>query len=110
MYTHIHRPAVPLPPAHAGGTFRHFPGEAIICIYIYLSICLSFYLGLTLFPVRFQLTAHDIANRILRKENYMVGLVNRGLLPLEPLPFLPSLCMLTKTLEWNLEVDRPMCL
>jgi autophagy-related protein 9 len=54
--------------------------------------------------VKDQLTAHDIANRILRKENFMVAFVNRGLLPLDPVPFLPSLCMLTKTLEWNLEV------
>ena len=30
-----------------------------------------------------QLTAHDIANRILRKENFMVAFVNRGLLPLQ---------------------------
>jgi len=50
--------------------------------------------------VKDQLTAHDIANRILRKENFMVAFVNRGLLPLE-LPMLPSLNMLTKTLEWN---------
>ena len=33
--------------------------------------------------VKDQLTAHDIANRILRKENFMVAFVNRGLLPLE---------------------------
>ena len=44
--------------------------------------------------VKEQLTPHDIANRILRKENFMVAFVNRGLLPLqaaassspEPLP------------------------
>ena len=44
--------------------------------------------------VKDELTAHDIANRILRKENFMVAFVNRGLLPLqaaassspEPLP------------------------
>ena len=33
--------------------------------------------------VKDQLTAHDIANRILRKENFMVAFVNRGLLPLQ---------------------------
>ena len=49
-----------------------------------------------------QLTAHDIANRILRKENFLVALVNRGLLPLQPIPWLPS--VMTKTLEWNLYV------
>ena len=33
--------------------------------------------------VKDQLTAHDIANRILRKENFMIALVNHGLLPLQ---------------------------
>ena len=32
----------------------------------------------------------------------MVAFVNRGLLPVQPFPFLPSLSPLTKTLEWNL--------
>ena len=54
--------------------------------------------------VKDQLTAHDIANRILRKENFMVAFVNRGLLPLQPLEPLPGfrIHLLTKTLEWNL--------
>ena len=52
--------------------------------------------------VKDQLTAHDVANRILRKENFLVALVNRGLLPIQPIPYLPSL--MTKTLEWNLYV------
>lgn len=50
--------------------------------------------------VKDQLTAHDIANRILRKENFMIAFVNRMLLPLQVLP----LNMMTKTLEWNLQV------
>lgn len=33
--------------------------------------------------IKDQLTAHDIANRILRKDNFMVAMVNRGLLPLQ---------------------------
>jgi hypothetical protein len=53
--------------------------------------------------VKDQLTAHDIANRILRKENFLVALVNQGLLPLQPLgPSMPS--VMTKTLEWSLYV------
>ena len=52
--------------------------------------------------VKDQLTAHDVANRIMRKENFLVALVNRGLLPVQPRPYLPSL--MTKTLEWNLYV------
>ena len=41
------------------------------------------------------MTAHDIANRILRKENFMVAFVNRKLLPLEartPRHALRALC------------------
>ena len=33
--------------------------------------------------VKDQLTAHDIANRILRKENFMIAFVNQMLLPLQ---------------------------
>ena len=53
--------------------------------------------------VKDQLTAHDVANRILRKENFLVALVNQNLLPLQPFgPSGPS--VMTKTLEWNLYV------
>ena len=56
--------------------------------------------------VKEQLTAQDIANRILRKDNFMVALVNRGLLPLQVTsPLAPSWLvpnLLTKVLEWNL--------
>ena len=59
--------------------------------------------------VKDQLTAHDIANRILRKQNFLVMLVNLELLPLDaplggllPLPGAHrGLCM-TRILEWNL--------
>ena len=52
--------------------------------------------------VKEQLTPHDIANRILRKENFMVAFVNRDLLPLQWPPPLSRFDFLTKTLEWNL--------
>ncbi len=51
--------------------------------------------------VKEELTAHDVANRILRKDNYLVGMVNRGVLPLQPIPFV-HLNLFTQTLEWNL--------
>lgn len=54
--------------------------------------------------VKDQLTAHDIANRVLRKENYMVAFVNKGLLPIMRIPCIPALNTCTKTLEWNLYV------
>lgn len=39
-----------------------------------------------------ELSAHDVACRIMRKENYLVALLNAGVLPVK----------LTKTLEWSL--------
>ncbi|KIY50798.1 APG9-domain-containing protein, partial [Fistulina hepatica ATCC 64428] len=59
-----------------------------------------------------KLDAHDIANRIMRKENYLIALFNKELLDLRiPLPrFLERFVVaeegkgkvLTKALEWNL--------
>ena len=60
-----------------------------------------------------KLDAHDIANRIMRQENYLIALFNKELLDLRvPLPpFLKRFIvpkedgkgrMLTQALEWNL--------
>ena len=50
-----------------------------------------------------DLTEADVVARIMRKENYLVGLLNRGVLALHvPVPGLRKRLMLTKTLEWNL--------
>jgi autophagy-related protein 9 len=59
-----------------------------------------------------KLDAHDIANRIMRQENYLIALFNKELLDLRiPLPsFLTRFVrpeegkgrMLTRALEWNL--------
>lgn len=57
-----------------------------------------------------RLNAHDIANRIMRKENYMIALVNKDVLDLSiPMTsFLgnvfSSKAVLTRTLEWNLKL------
>jgi len=53
-----------------------------------------------------DLDAHDIASRIMRKENYLIGMFNRDVLDLR-IPFICSICQvdsffLTKHLEWNL--------
>ncbi|ODV97630.1 hypothetical protein PACTADRAFT_24517, partial [Pachysolen tannophilus NRRL Y-2460] len=53
-----------------------------------------------------RLNAHDIANRIMRKENYVIALFNKNILNLS-LPFFKSSnneLFLTKTLEWNLNL------
>lgn len=47
--------------------------------------------------------AHDIANRLMRKENYLIALFNKDILDLSiPMPFLRHHQLLTKTVEWNL--------
>ncbi|KAJ1568661.1 autophagy protein atg9 [Cladochytrium tenue] len=48
-----------------------------------------------------KLDTFAIANRIMRKDNYLIGLFNKDLLDLK-LPYLGNRQMLTKILEWNL--------
>ncbi|KAH3902671.1 autophagy protein ATG9 SCDLUD_000254 [Saccharomycodes ludwigii] len=51
-----------------------------------------------------RIDAHDIANRIMRKENYLIALYNSDILELSlPLPMYRS-SILTKTLEWNINL------
>lgn len=52
-----------------------------------------------------RMNAHDIANRIMRQENYMIALFNKDTLNLSvPFPswFFGRKQILTKVLEWNL--------
>ncbi|KAF9985052.1 autophagy protein atg9 [Mortierella antarctica] len=50
-----------------------------------------------------RLNAHDIANRIMRKENFMIAMFNKDLIDLSvPLPMLRSRTILTRILEWSL--------
>lgn len=51
-----------------------------------------------------RMDAHDIANRLMRRENYLIALFNKDILDLTvPLPFFRNRGpMLTRTLEWNL--------
>lgn len=54
---------------------------------------------------RQRMDAHDIANRIMRKENYLVAMYNKEVLDLTvPMPFLANFHLLTRTLEWNLSL------
>lgn len=51
-----------------------------------------------------DLTEHDVVSRIMRKENYLIGMLNRGVLALNvPIPGMRKSFMLTQTLEWNLQ-------
>ncbi|POG80356.1 autophagy protein Apg9-domain-containing protein [Rhizophagus irregularis DAOM 181602=DAOM 197198] len=50
-----------------------------------------------------RLDAHNITNRIMRQDNYLIALFNKDLLNLTiPIPFLRKQNFLTKTMEWNL--------
>jgi autophagy-related protein 9 len=50
-----------------------------------------------------RLNAHDVANRIMRKDNYMIALFNKDILNITiPLPYLRTKYMFTRDLEWNL--------
>lgn len=52
-----------------------------------------------------RMDAHDIANRLMRKENYMIALVNKDILDLTlPIPFLKNRQLFSRTLEWNLNM------
>ena len=52
-----------------------------------------------------RMDAHDIANRLMRRDNYLIALINKDVLDLTlPLPFLKNRQLFSKTLEWNLSL------
>ncbi|PWY88480.1 autophagy protein Apg9 [Aspergillus heteromorphus CBS 117.55] len=52
-----------------------------------------------------RMDAHDIANRLMRKENYLIALVNKDILDLTlPIPFLKNRQLFSRTLEWNINL------
>uniref|UniRef100_A0A1D1YB28 Autophagy-related protein 9 n=1 Tax=Anthurium amnicola TaxID=1678845 RepID=A0A1D1YB28_9ARAE len=78
-----------------------------------------------------DLSAHDIVMRIMRKENYLIGMINKGILSFQVPWWIPGAgpavkygahgrknhLMLTKTLEWTLNwcilqsmFDRNFCI
>ncbi|KAJ9564982.1 hypothetical protein OSB04_000948 [Centaurea solstitialis] len=78
-----------------------------------------------------DLSAHDIVMRLMRKENYLIGMLNKGVLAFPISPWVPGAgptvkkdpngtrycLMLTKTLEWTLNwcilhsmFDRNFCI
>lgn len=51
-----------------------------------------------------RIDAHDVANRIMRRENYLIALYNSDILNLSlPIPLFRT-NVLTKTLEWNINL------
>lgn len=52
-----------------------------------------------------RMDAHDIANRLMRRDNYLIALINKDILDLTlPVPFLKNRQLFSKTLEWNLSL------
>ncbi|KAF4589364.1 Autophagy-related protein 9 [Ophiocordyceps camponoti-floridani] len=50
-----------------------------------------------------RLDAHDIANRLMRRDNYLIAMINKDILDLSlPLPFLRGRQLYSKTMEWYL--------
>lgn len=50
-----------------------------------------------------RMDAHDIANRLMRRENYMIAMINKDILDMTlPIPFLRNRQLFTRTLEWNI--------
>ncbi|KKA29295.1 hypothetical protein TD95_002515 [Thielaviopsis punctulata] len=50
-----------------------------------------------------RLDAHDIANRLMRRDNYFIAMINKDILNMSfPVPFLGRVQMLSRTLEWYL--------
>ncbi|KAK3320019.1 autophagy protein Apg9-domain-containing protein [Cercophora scortea] len=50
-----------------------------------------------------RLDASDIANRLMRRENYLIALFNKDVMDLTiPIPFLQGRQLLSRTLEWTL--------
>lgn len=51
-----------------------------------------------------RLDAHDIANRLMRRENYLIALFNKDILDLTlPIPFLQGRQLFSRTMLWNLD-------
>ena len=52
-----------------------------------------------------RMDAHDIANRLMRRDNYLIALINKDILDLTlPIPFLSNRQFFSRTLEWNLNL------
>ena len=52
-----------------------------------------------------RMDAHDIANRLMRRDNFLIALFNKDILDLTlPIPYFKDRPLFSKTLEWNLSL------
>lgn len=50
-----------------------------------------------------RMDAHDIANRLMRRDNYLIALINKDVLDFTlPLPYFRNRQLFSKIMEWNL--------
>ncbi|KAF2402268.1 APG9-domain-containing protein [Trichodelitschia bisporula] len=50
-----------------------------------------------------RMDAHDIANRLMRKENYWIGIINKEILDTTVnIPFIGKYSIFTRVIEWNI--------
>ncbi|TDZ28085.1 Autophagy-related protein 9 [Colletotrichum spinosum] len=50
-----------------------------------------------------RLDAHDIANRLMRRDNYLIAMMNKDVIDLTlPIPFMRTHQFFSKSLEWNI--------
>ena len=50
-----------------------------------------------------RMDAHDIANRLMRKDNYLIALINKDVLDFTlPVPFMGNKQLFSKMMQWNL--------
>lgn len=50
-----------------------------------------------------RMDAHDIANRLMRQDNYLIAMINKDVFDMTlPVPLLRNRQLFTRTLEWNL--------
>lgn len=52
-----------------------------------------------------RMDAHDIANRLMRRDNYLIALINKDVLDFTlPIPFLGNKQLFSRTMQWNLSL------
>lgn len=52
-----------------------------------------------------RMDAHDIASRLMRRQNYMIAMINKDVLDLTiPVPFFRNRRLFTRTLEWSIDL------
>lgn len=52
-----------------------------------------------------RMDAHDIASRLMRRQNYMIAMINKDILDLTiPVPFFRNRRLFTRTLEWSIDL------